>query len=716
MVQTTSRSSVVEGDEETAVPSPSSSTETSPLLIPNNIDQRTPTHRSSLKRRIRTLPVATTITTTLAALLSVFFFSILIYLVVTKHPAHNKNNNNNNNGHQNLSDHLITAKNGAVASDVEVCSTIGVDILKLKNGTAVDAAIATALCIGVVNMYASGIGGGGFMVIRHQNGSSKTVNFREMAPGAAWKDMYNSDPMLAQRGGLAVGIPGEIDGYWKAWKMYGRVRWEDLFEPSIRLCEEGVRVTRYLARRIDVEKGWLRSADKREWGFLFRKGTDEFLKEGEVMYRPALGKTLRVIAEKGLDGFYKGGVAKSLVKFVREKGGILTLEDLEAYESDVEETAKAWAFGREILTCKAPCSGPVLIEGLNIAEGLDMSNDRSGLVTHRIIETMKWLSAGRTELGDPFDSDVSNVARVAEIQSKQFAAMVRRNISDTRTYGWKHYNPSYEFKEDHGTSHMSALDSDGMAVALTTTVNVYFGARICDPETGIVLNNQMDDFSIPGTDNYFQLQPSIYNFVKPYKRPLSSMAPTITVYNGYPSLIIGGSGGSRIVTGVFLSFIKIYQWGYSLLDTIHTPRVHHQLMPEVAFVEKGIREDIIQGLEARGHKIERLGLIGSVIQAIHKLPDGEIHAVSDFWRKGGVSFESSFLTSNISVPCALYFSFALFFSLFYWLSLFFIYFMFLFYLPSGEFEYSWTFQVDGRGVVRGMQVRFIACGYAKLRC
>ncbi|KAF3092181.1 hypothetical protein TWF103_011315 [Orbilia oligospora] len=264
-----------------------------------------------------------------------------------------------------------------------------------------------------------------------------------------------------------------------------------------------------------------------------------------------------------------------------------------------------------------------------------MSNDRSGLVTHRIIETMKWLSAGRTELGDPFDSDVSNVARVAEIQSKQFAAMVRRNISDIRTYGWKHYNPSYEFKEDHGTSHMSALDSDGMAVALTTTVNVYFGARICDPETGIVLNNQMDDFSIPGTDNYFQLQPSIYNFVKPYKRPLSSMAPTITVYNGYPSLIIGGSGGSRIVTGIFLSFIKIYQWGYSLLDTIHTPRVHHQLMPEVAFVEKGLKEDIIQGLEARGHKIERLGLIGSVIQAIHKLPDGEIHAVSDFWRKGG---------------------------------------------------------------------------------
>ncbi|KAK6501730.1 hypothetical protein TWF481_009557 [Arthrobotrys musiformis] len=636
MAPSTSRPSASEGDEETAVPSTSSSTESSPLLNPNTVGQQQQhPRRRALKRRIRSLPISTKITTTLAALLSLFFFSILIYLVVTKHPAHNKNKNNNENKHQKLTDHLITARNGAVASDVQVCSTIGVDILKLKNGTAVDAAIATALCIGVVNMYASGIGGGGFMVIRHQNGSSKTVNFREMAPGAAWKDMYNSDPMLAQRGGLAVGIPGEVDGFWKAWKMYGRVEWRELFEPSIKLCEEGVRVPLFLRRVMDVESEWLKTVDRREWGFLFNGETGETLKEGEVMYRPALGKTLRTIAEKGLDGFYKGSVAKSIVKFVREKKGILTIEDLEAYEADVEETAKVWAFGQEILTCKAPCSGPVLIEGLNIAEGLDMSNDQSGLVVHRIVETMKWLSAGRTELGDPFDSDVSNVARVAELQSKQFAAMVRRNISDTRTYSWKHYNPSYEFKEDHGTSHMSAIDSDGMAVALTTTVNLYFGARICDPETGIVMNDQMDDFSIPGTDNAFKLQPSIYNFVKPYKRPLSSMAPTITVYNGYPSLVIGGSGGSKIVTSVFLSFIKIYQWGYSLLDTIHTPRVHHQLMPEVAFVEGDLREDLIEGLEARGHKVERVPTIGSVIQAIHKRPDGEIHAVSDYWRKGG---------------------------------------------------------------------------------
>ncbi|KAJ6263306.1 Gamma-glutamyltransferase [Drechslerella dactyloides] len=499
--------------------------------------------------------------------------------------------------------HLITAHRGAVASDVEVCSQIGVNTLRMRNGTAVDAAIATALCIGVVNMYASGIGGGGFMVVRAPDGTSSSLNFREMAPGASHRDMFNHDPLAAQHGGLAVAIPGEVAGFYAAWKLYGRVPWRELFAPSIALCEDGVRVPMFL-RHVMEECEWLLQADKKEWGFLFRED-GQMLQEGDVMYRPALGKTLRLIAEGGPEVFYEGSVARSLAKFVKAKGGVLTVGDMKEYTAQVDDTLKVWAFGQEILTCPPPC------------------------------RTMKWLSAGRTELGDPFDEAVSNVARVAEIQSKQFAAMVRRNISDDRTYGWKHYNPSYEFKESRGTSHMSALDAEGMAVALTTTVNLYFGARICDPETGIVLNDEMDDFSIPGTDNAFRLQPSIYNYIKPFKRPLSSTAPTITVYNGYPSLIIGGSGGSRIVTSVFLSFIKIYKWGYSLLDTIRSPRVHHQLIPEVAYTEAGLRDDIVLGLKDRGHVVEELPVIGSVIQAVHRLPDGEIHAVSDYWRKGG---------------------------------------------------------------------------------
>ncbi|KAF3906491.1 Gamma-glutamyltransferase [Dactylellina cionopaga] len=455
-------------------------TETSPLIGSSTSSAHA---RPSTKRRIRSCnsrPYLSHSATSFIAIILIITNSVLFIFIITDSARHG---NPRRTEDPNLLDHLVTARHGAVATDVEVCSEIGVDMLRLKNGTAVDALIASGLCIGVINMYSSGLGGGGFMVIRHPNGTSHSMNFREMAPGAAFKDMFNHDPKLAQHGGLAVGIPGEVMGYWTAWNMYGRVPWKELFEPSIKICEEGARVTPHL-RGVMEESKWLLKADRREWGFLFKDGGEELLDEGDLMFRPSLAKSFREIAEKGPDGFYKGRIAESLVEFVQEKGGILTMEDMGKYEVIVEDTLKVWAFGQEILTCALPCSGAVLIEGLNIAEGLDMSNDESGLVTHRIIETMKWLSAGRTELGDPYDSEVSNAARIAEIQTKQFASMVRRNISDTRTYGWRHYNPSYEMKESKGTSHLSALDAEGMAAALTTTVNLYFGAKICDPETG----------------------------------------------------------------------------------------------------------------------------------------------------------------------------------------------------------------------------------------
>ncbi|KAF3924841.1 Gamma-glutamyltransferase [Orbilia brochopaga] len=599
---------------------------------------------TAIKRRIqRHSPRTSTVVATVLTL--AFASTLLTFIIAARH-----NRLPRDDGTSPL-DHLTIAHHGAVNSDVATCSEIGVSMLRDHNGTAVDAAIATALCIGVVNMYASGIGGGGFMVIRAPDGRSLSVNFRETAPGAATRDMFTHDPLLARRGGLAVGTPGEVAGFYAAWKQYGRVPWRTLFAPSIELCEQGVKVPRYLRHVLDGELDWLAQVDKAQFGFLFRKDGN-VLEAGDLMYRPALGRTLRAIAEGGPAAFYTGTVASSLARFVRSQGGVLAVGDLRAYTAPVEETLKVWAFGQEILTCPPPCSGAVLIEGLNIAEGLDMSDDDSAVVTHRIIETMKWLSAGRTEIGDPSDDAVSNDARIAELQTKQFAAMVRQNISDTRTYGWEHYHPSYEFKESKGTSHINALDAEGMAVALTTTVNLYFGARICDPETGeyglgstcvvallgktgVVLNDEMDDFSIPGTDNAFHLQPSRYNFIKPYKRPLSSTAPMITVSNGRPSLIIGGSGGSRIVTNVFLCFIKMYKWGYTLLDTIRSPRVHHQLMPMIAYVEAGTRDDIVQGLEDRGHVVQELPNIGSVVGAVHRLPDGEIHAVSDYWRKGG---------------------------------------------------------------------------------
>lgn len=253
---------------------------------------------------------------------------------------------------------------------------------------------------------------------------------------------------------------------------------------------------------------------------------------------------------------------------------------------------------------------------------------------------MKWLSAGRTELGDPTDPTVAaNLPRIHELTTKSYASAICANISNDHTYSWEHYNPAYEPNEPKGTSHLSVVDRDGNAAALTTTVNLYWGAKLHDPATGIVLNSEMDDFSIPNRSNAHLLEPSIYNYILPYKRPLSSMAPTIVVEaDGSPGLVIGGSGGSRIVTGVFEAIVKSYFWGYGLLETIKSPRLHHQLFPEIVSAEAGAEDWIIEGLRERGHQVQRNdgGVAGgSVLQAVRGMGDGRVEAVADWWRKGG---------------------------------------------------------------------------------
>lgn len=248
------------------------------------------------------------------------------------------------------------------------------------------------------------------------------------------------------------------------------------------------------------------------------------------------------------------------------------------------------------------------------------------------------MSAGRTELGDPTDTEVFNGPRVQEIMTPAFAKSVRQNISDSTTYPWKHYNPSYEPNEPKGTSHINVLDQFGNAAALTTTVNLYWGALVHDTHTGIVLNSEMDDFSIPGKRNAWNLAPSVYNYIKPRKRPLSSTAPTISAEkDGKPGMVIGASGGSRIVTSVFECILKSYLWGYDLLDVVKSPRIHHQLVPEVAYVERGVSEQLVEALRERGHTVQVEAWAGSVVGAVRRTDDGTIFAVADWWRKRGVS-------------------------------------------------------------------------------
>lgn len=254
---------------------------------------------------------------------------------------------------------------------------------------------------------------------------------------------------------------------------------------------------------------------------------------------------------------------------------------------------------------------------------------------------MKWMGAGRTRLGDPSDLEMYDDQLVKEIMTPEFAESVRRNISDNTTYPWQHYHPSYEESGSRGTAHISVIDEYGIAAALTTTVNLPWGAHVHDTHTGIILNSEMDDFSIPGQSNAFNLTPSIYNYIKPFKRPLSSMSPTIvSEMDGKPGLVIGASGGSRIITAVVECIVKNYLWGYDLLDVVKSARVYHQLVPGVLYVEDGISDKAIESLKEKGHIIQEVvegPSAVSVVGAVQRGVDGKISAVADWWRKGGVS-------------------------------------------------------------------------------
>ncbi|KAI5781204.1 gamma-glutamyltranspeptidase [Geopyxis carbonaria] len=542
---------------------------------------------------------------------------------------------------------MATGYHGVVSSDVDECSSIGVDVLQ-AGGNAVDAVIATGACIGTVNMFASGVGGGGFLVVRMSDGESTTFNFREMAPGAAHRDMYEHDYEAAKRGGLAVGVPGELHGLMTAHQHYGAHPWHELWAPSIDVATRGFQVSATFKRIMGGSEAFFEQ-NRPDWDFLFHNETEALVTVGDTIRRPEYAHTLAKIAGDGSgDGyggvhdFYNGSMAAEFVATVQAAGGIITLADMANYFTAVTNTSRTVFHGHEVVTCPPPCSGHVLLEGLNIVEGLPMSDPHTLLPHHYLVEAMKHLSAGRTELGDPADPVVAaNAARIAELISKPYAAALRANISAHTTYPWRHYNPRYGPNDPHGTSHISAIDAHGNAAALTTTVNLYWGARLHTPG-GVIPNSQMDDFSLPGRSNAFNLRPSVFNYIQPGKRPLSSSAPTILAHpTGSVRLVLGASGGSRIVTGVFEAVVKNLLWGYGLVETVRSKRVHHQLVPDVLNTEQGVEDWIVRGLRGLGHEVVVNGAGEAGMSVLHAVGrsrrGGRVRGVADWWRKEGVA-------------------------------------------------------------------------------
>lgn len=527
----------------------------------------------------------------------------------------------------------VTGRHAAVASDVPECSQMGLEVLK-KGGNAADAAITVALCIGAHNPQSSGIGGGCFMTIHTPNGTNMVIDAREAAPAASNKDMFTENPLLSKIGGLASGVPGELAGLSKMHEQFGRANWADLIEPVANVCELGLYVNEALN---ETYTGYFK-----RFGSQYGNGWD-WLKDGikhRVIYRPHLAHTLRLIAQNGSgEIFYdpEGPIATSLARTVHSAGGIMTVDDIAKYEPILREPLEVNFHGLTFYVPPAPTSGPALVLGLRVAEHLlqdGFTDDFGEVETQRIVEIMKWMAAARSELGDPAYIDNP---RIQEIVTTRWADQVIANISDDYTLdSWRNYHPSYEMNEPHGTSHLSVVDADGMAVAMTTTVNLPFGSLVCDEHTGIVLNSEMDDFSTPDSDNFFELAPSIYNFAQPGKRPLSSTVPSIAVgKDGEVKIVIGASGGSRILTTVFQALTRHLGYKMSLLDTITSRRIHHQLLPEVAMLELGVPQGVASNLQNKGHKTEYRSP-GSVCNGISRDSSGLLHAVSDYYRKGGL--------------------------------------------------------------------------------
>ncbi|KAG8691382.1 hypothetical protein FRC11_004495 [Ceratobasidium sp. 423] len=455
--------------------------------------------------------------------------------------------------------------------------------------------------------------------------------------------MFVKSPLLSKFGGLSVAVPGEIRGLHAAHSQFGRLPWSRLFEPSIQLANGGWKVTAELDRRIRLfGKGWMEN-DK-DWSPIFAPG-GKLLKQGDWIKRANFSYTLSSIANEGPDAFYKATT-----------GGIMTLQDLESYQVVQQPALKSTYQGRHVYTAHAPSSGPVLIHVLNALERFGSGPNvhdqaamkkEGGLWWHRVTEALKFGSAARTRLGDP--SFGNNHKLMAEIPTKEFGSNASGRITDDTTHTPDYYKPIYDVQIDHGTTHTSAADAEGFAIALTSSVNLIWGSRVMDPATGVILNDVMDDFSTPGLPNTFGLWPSPWNYPEVGKRQVSSMAPTIMEHaSGKLYLTLGGSGGSRIFGAIAQTILNLDR-GMNISGAIEAPRVHDQLFPTVVSIESEFGEREIEGLQQRGHNtsVFDINLGVAEIQAVTLDEDGHIFAASDS-RKNGIAAGCLVLTTMAS--------------------------------------------------------------------
>uniref|UniRef100_A0A8C4PZX7 Gamma-glutamyltransferase 1 n=1 Tax=Eptatretus burgeri TaxID=7764 RepID=A0A8C4PZX7_EPTBU len=462
------------------------------------------------------------------------------------------------------------------------------DILQ-EGGSVVDSAIAALLCLSLFNPQSMGIGW------RHFYCNTEVINAREVAPLNASKDMFNNNSLLAMQGGLAIAVPGEIRGYALAHKRHGKLSWSHLFQPAIKLAQNGVEVGSDLAKALIKTQIIIESNSSFCEVFCNKDG--KILKEHDIVKFPKLAKTYQIISEEGPDAIYTGTLASHIVDDISKAGGIITLEDLKNYEPVLVENPIEMMLG-------------------DYKKNNFDSSEKKALTYYRIVEAFKFAFAKRTEIGDPKFVNFMNITEVKRSTTLQLSP-------------FKYYEPSFVSINDAGTSQVSVLTKDGKCGVCHN-----FGAKVRSSSLGIIYNNEMDDFSSPHIINSYGINPSPANFIEPGKQPLSSMVPTIIVDKAdRVKMVVGAAGGPMITTATALVIINALWFKHDVGRALEQARLHNQLMPNTTDVEDGMDKVVIDGLLQRGDQVSRMNMVSSV-QAI--VSDGVwIHAASDS-RKAGI--------------------------------------------------------------------------------
>ena len=533
-------------------------------------------------------------------------------------------------------DMVARGRNGAVSSCEPHATRVGIEVLE-AGGNAVDAAVAVALALAVTHPQAGNLGGGGFLVIRMADGRTAALDFRERAPASAKEDMYlrpdgSVDTDKVQYGASAAGVPGSPAGLAHALAKFGTKPLRELAAPAIRFAREGIPVDQFLAASLAEAAPHLGRFEATRK--VFFRG-DRPLQQGEPLVQLDLAATLERYADKGPEGFYTGRTAELVVAAMQQGGGFVTAQDLKDYVVAEREVLRGSYRGHEVVSMPPPSSGGVaVLQMLNLLEPYDLRGMGFGSrrAIHLMTEAMRRAYADRSKwLGDPDHHAVP----VAGLVGKEYAAALRQGMRTDRVSEVAPGLPPGG-KESDDTTHFSVVDKEGNAVACTTTINSTFGAMAVVEGAGFLLNNEMDDFSAkPGVPNQFGLVGGKANAIRPGKRMLSSMTPTIVLQDGKVRWVLGSPGGGRIINTVFQVLVNLVHHGMTLERAVRAPRVHHQWLPDhLSWEELSLSADVRAALEAMGHRFAPKSMSIGRCQAIAVEPDGTKVAVCDP-RSGG---------------------------------------------------------------------------------